>query len=445
MQTNAKNKEHITLSFIIWIAILLNISVVHGQNALKKGEYLPEMTIKNVYNVKGHDINLSKGKTKLILFDFWSPNCTACLMSFPKLDSLQRLFNDDISIILVNQQSLDSTKIFFNQRKFLYKPNLPFVTSDTLLNCLFPNLGNPAYAWLDGEGKFYQMSNNITADGIRSFISQQKTGLENYRAKRTYLPSLFDPEFDNNLMSYSYLSKAIPGVNLSGAVGMKGITSSNYTILDLYRRAYGEQGKYNFKKIWKIELIVKDNSRFIIPDNIDLAYKWKKEHLYTYALLLPQEKAKERFHVMQNDLDRYFGLTSNVEKRLVKSMTLVRTSTKDKLKSKKELKSKSVDLSGFFMSDLHTSKITSKRVLTDCPYLMFSNIFKAWVELRLQKPFIDQTGYAGNIDISMNGAVVDRFDLAEIRKALKAYDLDLVEEECMIDVLILREENNSGL
>ncbi|WP_316778921.1 thioredoxin family protein [Pedobacter antarcticus] len=439
MGTNSKNIKGRSLMLVVFTMFLLNMPEVQGQNALKKGEYLPDMKIKKIYNASKSEIDLSGGKSKLILFDFWSPDCTGCLLSFPKLDSLQKLFGDDIRIVLVNKQNRDSTERFFEQRKFLYKPNLAFVTGDTLLNRLFPNLAKPAYAWLDGDGKFYQMSNVLTADGIRNFISQQETGFDDYRAKRIYLSSLFDPAYDNNLLSFSYLAKAVPGVNLNDAVGERGISSANSTILDLYRKAYGEQGKYDLKKRWRVELLVDDSSRFEIPDNYDLAYAWRKENLYTYSLLLPEGKASERYNLMQKDLDRYFGITSKIEKRMVRCMTLIRTSTKDKLKSKHNLKGIDIEPFSFFMAYERTSKFYSKRKLVNRPYQMFSDILKGWAELKMQKPFIDQTGYIGNIDISLDGAVVDRFDMIEIRNALNVYDLDIVERDCLIDVLVLRE------
>lgn len=441
MPINSQNMRFSLLQFSIWTAILLNVApFAYGQAALKKGERLPNMTIKNLYNDTKKEINLSDLNSKLILFDFWSPSCGACLVSFPKLDSLQRLFGDEIRIILVNKQSLDSTKKFFEARKFLYKPDLPFATNDTSLNRLFPNLGNPAFAWLDGDGIFYETSEELTGDAIRNFLSQRKTGMENYRQKRRNLSSLFDPAFGNNLLSYSYLVKAIPSVRLSGAVGERGISSSNSTILDLYRKAYNEQGRFNFDKSWKIKLIVQDSSRYLIPNNSDLAYRWRKENLYTYSLLLPKEKAKDRFVTMQKDLDRYFGVDSKVEKQMAKCMVLVRTSLKNKLKSNKNLKAEETGPLKFTMSSTNTVKIERKRELSNQPYQLFSGLFGAWVELRLHKPFIDATGYEGNIDISLNGEILDRFELNEIRKALHVYDLDLVEKECFIDVLVLRDE-----
>lgn len=434
MQTNFR-----LFNLIILLVCAFYVPTVHAQIALKKGDRVPEMILRNVFNTPKKELNLSTINSKLILFDFWSPNCTACLMSFPKLDSLQSLFGDEISIILVNQQSHDSTKRFFDQRKFLYKPNLAFITSDTVLNLMFPNLGNPAYAWLDGNGKFYQMSDELTADGIRNFISQQNTGLADYRVKRRYVSSLFDAEFRNHLLSYSYLTRAIPGLNLSGEIDRRGISKSNYSILDLYKEAYSGQLQQDFNKPWKIELIVKDSSKYIEPSNSDSAYRWRQGNLYTYSLLLPEEKAGEKYSVMQKDLDRYLSLESKVESKMVQCLALIRTSTRDKLKTNTKNKSKDISLLKFGMSDLRTSKIDAKRELINRPYHLFSELFGAWVEFRLQKPFLDLTGYIGNIDISFKGEVVDRFDLIEIRKALKLHDLDLIEKECSIDVLVLRE------
>lgn len=432
-------KGHL-FKFIICISTIVNIANVYAQAPLKKGDRLPDNKLKSVYNARKGEIDLSTIKAKLILLDFWSPNCTGCLTSFPKLDSLQKLFGKDISIILVNEQSLDSTKRFFDQRKFLYKPEIPFVTGDIVLNRLFPNLAKPAYAWLDGDGKFYQMTNSLTGEGIRKFMLEQKSGLDEYLGRQRYLPSLFDQEFKEDLLSYSYLAKAIPGVSLAGEGDGRRISVPNYTILELYKEAYNEIGKYDFGKPWKISLAVKDSSRYILPANSDLAYEWRKENTYTYSLLLPKEGAADRFKTMQKDLDRYFGIESNVEKRMVKYLALVRTSANDKLKSKRRSKFKAIDPHNFIMSSHgQANKYYPKRELIAHPYQVFSRIFKVWVERRLKQPFVDQTGYAGDVSISISGDVVDRFELLEIKTALRAYDLDLVEKEYLIDVLVLKE------
>lgn len=426
----AKTQHLILLIVILGFIPLLSMA----QAALKKGEQIPDIVLQNIYNYPKKAFDLNQIRGKLIIFDFWSPSCISCLKSFPKIDSLQRLFANEVTIVLVNKESLDSTRRFFETRKFLFRPEIPFATSDVTINKLFPNRANPAYAWIDGEGKFHQMTNELTAASIRRFLAENKVNLEDYRERRKYLTSLFDREYESSVISYSYLSKAIPGVNLNGSIGKNGLSFHNYDLLNLYREAFGEQGKYDFSKKWNIVLDVNDTQRFISPEEEELAHDWKRKNLYNYALLLPENMAEERFSMMRSDLKRYLGFDARVEKKLISSMILVKVGNTDKLKSNK------TGPSNFRMSDIRTSQIDSVRRLINRPFKTFSNILGSWVALRLEKPFVDETGYSGNIDIELNGNALDSFNLGKIRAQLKQYGLDLIEQKRPIDVLVIREK-----
>ncbi|RZK40566.1 MAG: DUF3738 domain-containing protein, partial [Pedobacter sp.] len=277
-------------------------------------------------------------------------------------------------------------------------------------------------------------TNELTAASIRRFLAGNKVNLEDYRERRKYLTSLFDREYEPSVISYSYLSKAIPGVNLNGSIGKNGLSFHNYDLMNLYREAFGEQGKNDFSKKWNIVLDVNDTQRFISPKEEELAYDWKRKNLYNYALLLPENMSDERFSMMRSDLKRYLGFDARVEKKLISSMILVTVGNTNKLKSKK------TGPSNFRMSDIRTSQIDSVRRLINRPFKTFSNILGSWVALRLEKPFVDETGYSGNVDIELNGNAVDSFNLGKIRAQLKQYGLDLIEQKRPIDVLVIREK-----
>ena len=54
---------------------------------------------------------------------------------------------------MVNKQSKEITTNFFEKRKRIKAPDLPFITGDTLLHNTFGIDGVPIYVWIDSAGK----------------------------------------------------------------------------------------------------------------------------------------------------------------------------------------------------------------------------------------------------------------------------------------------------
>lgn len=69
---------------------------------LKVGDKMPDVAIVNIINAHYKTAKVSDYKGKLILLDFWSTWCSACIDGFSELDSLQRQYPDKIQVLLVN-------------------------------------------------------------------------------------------------------------------------------------------------------------------------------------------------------------------------------------------------------------------------------------------------------------------------------------------------------
>lgn len=52
------------------------------------GDKVPDIVLNHVINYKAGDIKLSDFKGKLVILDFWSSWCGACIALFPHMDSL---------------------------------------------------------------------------------------------------------------------------------------------------------------------------------------------------------------------------------------------------------------------------------------------------------------------------------------------------------------------
>ncbi len=410
-------KKIVVLNIGLWLLC----SLAYGQ-ALKPGERMPKPKIAHIYNDQHQFLDLVSLNGKVLLFDFWSPNCIACLLSFPKLDSLQRQFGDQIQIILVNRQTKDSTARFFDRRPHLFRPNLPFVTNDTLLNKLFPNRANPAIAWVDKEGIFHQMTSEITSEAIAIFMNKGEVKAKTYRKRHKYVPTLFDPAYQDSISYHSYISKPIDGVKLNGWVsGQNGIAATDTKLLELYVKAFEENGKYDFRGPGQIVLACSK------PPSQELYMR------YNYSLQLPVFKQDDLYQTMQDDLKRNFSYRVSIEMRRHRAFVLVRKNSRDMIAT-----SGGEQLFTFKMSSSFSTDILPQRTIRNYPFERFSNVLKNWIAVKFNMLFADEVNYQGNVDIVFDGKIVDNLTRDGLRAELNRIGLDLIEKDIKQWTLVIR-------
>lgn len=409
--------------------------------ALKKGDVVPDMEINNVFNYISNKLKLSDFKKKLIILDFWSTNCSGCIRSFPKMDSLQKTFDKDIQIILINRSDRDSTERFFHLRRKILKPDLPLITTDTVFQNYFPHRGEPYYVLIDSLRRVHFFPDAITFTLIQRYLDGEDIEIGE-RKKNIYLTSALDERLKGSLNYSSVLIKTTPGLQLTNPNDPEftDITLNFASVIDLYLKAYNDtlNSFFNaYRRPGRSILEGADKFKYVIPEDPELYDEWQKHYSYSYQLVLPKDSRQNKYEVMKQDLNRCFNLEVKIEKRKVKCLTLIRTSTKDKIKSKGE-RAKDNLLPAFIMA----TQIDSVRSYLNKDYKAFSDRLAYIIEYYLKKPFMDATGYnAGKlISIKMSGEALDSFDLEAYKNELMKYDLDLVEQEWLMNVLVLREK-----
>lgn len=426
--------------FLLQILISFFIYTASNAQQLNIGDKLEPLSLKHVFNYPdGEQLTLFSKKPKLTILDFWGHACKGCLESFPYLDSLQKQFAGELQVVLVNPESLDSTKQFLELRKHLLtKPDIPMVTGDTLLSQLFPHLSVPFYVWVDSTGtiRYQTGSDGLTADNISRFLNGQELNMSPYIGRLRYLPSLFAEDQYNSLVSFSYLGHADNSRSIGDGRGFKE-TNDLYrdyaSVKDLFRFAYEENAKYNFRRPGRLILEVEDEYPYVEPTDKNKLPEWKRKYQYTYDLRVPEHLKEKKYELMQQDLDRYFDLVASIEERPLTAWVLVRTGKEDKLKTA------GGDPKDTF--DYHeTAQQYNIRELLNHPYVVFSNRLSKWIEYRLGMPFVDKTEYEGNIDISMDALVLDFMDIDMLNSALKAFDLKLIERDVLVETLVLKKK-----
>jgi len=257
-----------------FLLLLLNLSFSSNAHAqivpLKKGQQLPDSSFSNAYNYRANKpvpIKMTGLRGKLVILDFWGIFCEPCLEGFPKLDSLQRQFGDQIQIMTVSKESQDSVARFFKSHKAVYQPSVPFITGAKNLIKMFPHMGVPYQVWIDKTGKLLQVAEDydFTKENIAAVLSD-KVVFKDSINKPVYKETLLDTTYKNQVQFASYLVRfnKKSGLRLDGNDDKNMITASG-SIVELYQRAYDlmTNSQFELLKPGRLVLDVKDSAKYI--------------------------------------------------------------------------------------------------------------------------------------------------------------------------------------
>lgn len=407
----------------------------------KKGEKVPDIFFHETFNGPDVPLKLSDFRGKLVILDFWGFTCASCLEAFPKLDSLQKKFGEKIKIIPVSREERNSVKDFFRTHVKVHFPDLLFVTGDTALRSLFSGL-NGGYAWIDSSGTFLFEADpfNLTAENIQAVLDNRSSTVQESVAQ-VYMQTAFDERIREQIAYSSVITKYSnkTGIRPPGHEPGKRSFADVGNILYLCQRAFetATENVRDFHEPGRTILEVKDPSRYSRPAGLKglASREWTDQHVYGYQLVLPQNSKQDMHEMMREDLNRFFGLVTGVEKRKVSSYVLIRKGKKDRLRT-----SGNTPKDNFFRTHIKSDHVDSTRQLVNQPFPAFERRLSALVRLAAGKPLIDRTGYTGSIDITMTAAEVDGEDIHLLKKALNRYGLDLVEKDVKMDVLVIKEK-----
>ncbi len=433
----------LSYTYFLSFSSLCIASQINPVTPLHVGSTVPDVAFENVLNFPGANFKLSTFRKKAILIEFWGSNCAACIQKFPMLDSVQKKYSADFSVLLVSSSKADTKEkvgmiLDRLSRSKASKIGLPFILDDKKLNELFPHDAVPYYIWLDSNFKVVALTNTneVSPARLESFIKGENLNfLENEQFKYDQHLPLFASNnggTGKSIIARTTLSGYIPGLHsatfidkndppntrLANAQKVTKVVLTNQTILEFIKRAYTY---FSFP-----ERIDWPDTVFQTLNNKGRSGEWMITNSYTYELIIPPASYATAMSQMQEDIRKYFGYSAVREKTLSDCYTLNVDTT---------LMRTNVTKGGKRLNLLDDSLV---RAFKNC------TIFEMCTSLEnlLKLPVIDESHYSGRVSIDLENADLKNF--TSLKDALRNKGINIEKGQRFIDKLCIIETGKSS-
>lgn len=335
--------------FCLWASLCLCIAHAQTNNNIKPlsiGDTIPDdLVLTNVYNYPASEIRLSDLKGKLVILDFWSTWCGACIEAFPKMHELQKVFKDRVNIIFVNSYPGDSiakVRDFLDNRKKTTGQQvwLPFSLQQYSLLDYFPHRFIPHYVWINKDGVVAAItsSTEVTGINIENLLQgtkniHEKKDILNYDYKKPFFQQNHTLSPDGFLRS-SVLSKYVEGLgSTSGMIKnddgkVTRFYMFNYSPTALIRAAF-----YDNRNVAAGRIIMQSKNQAYFSEKAGQDQD-RYANAYCYELTMPPASEEELFSSMKKDICSGFRVKVVNAKRKIKCLILSLDSNDQRLKTK---------------------------------------------------------------------------------------------------------------
>lgn len=427
-------KRSVHLSSLFFFLCIVPLIAQSMNEGLAIGNKVPNVVLKNMINYKFKEAKLSDFHGKIVIIDFWSKYCSACINGFPKMEQLQRKFEKDIQVLLVTQNNEKDLEYLFQHSPNVINNKLPMVIGDSSLHKLFPHYGEPYLVWIDRIGNVMAttQSEEATEENIQLLLDGQSSvlALRHDKIDFNYNVPLMKEGKGRQWQHLKYYSmfmdwvEDFPGSIVSSFVDTvnrkisEGRHFLNVPIISLYKIAYsnGED----------IPVIVEAKNRemyFKPVENTGKMEEWRRNNVYSYELVLPNERKDDWVSFMKQDLERFFMLKGIVEKRRIPCLVLSVIGGSNKFKTK----------GGSVISEKTRNGWVFRNVSLD--KLKISLLHK-YIGTAQFPVFIDSTNYKGKVDMDLKA---DIEDLPALEKELTSYGLNIRKIEMETTCLVIKE------
>ena len=406
------------LTILIVLALLCHFFKVEAQiryttEALKVGDTIPDVILKNVINYNSPSIRLSDHKDKLIIVDFWGTTCVPCIQHLPIIYKLQKEFANQVFFLPVDIDTKydPPAKIekFFAQRKKAF--DLPSVVMDTVMKNLFHPQYLGLYVWIKNEKVFqYTDAEAITSDNISKALSTDSLSLRQIDITvNDYEKPLFDDQRGKLPLIYYTRSMLFPYTpSLNGAGWQTDSTGKVYRVsfinIDPYSLLLAANPAFaHFNE--RVKNLTGHADLYPADFDTDSA---RKKNSFCYEAIFPAVSRVKAVRYIKEDIARYFPYL--LDSALVTDSCWVLSLSKTKkLKVSNSLKTGSTN-------------IYDKLGLANYFYNKRVSELRMELEHQLKMPVLDETGYKNNIWVDLP-ADLTKIELLQQSFAKQGFDL----------------------
>lgn len=433
------------------LVIVLLLSLVMTGNAqqpfkirtIQTGERVPDLVFSHMANFRSQHARLSDFKGKVVILDFWNKNCPSCIAAIPKMEEIQREYGDKVQILLVNCiNRLEDLKGFPKNSsvKLLRNTDLPYVLGVPEFKKLFYHELEPYDVWIDAGGIMRASTTgyNVSSQHVKEFLQGEEPKMRDLtggsRIEASIGQTILRPQNAWVLGKVSYHSALLPELFVGSVNGglydsatgkMIGFLVTDADMSFLFRIANQFQGGRD-----RVVYEVKNPERFFEPSDPNEEDEWRMKWNFGYEIVLPvvacPDDDKESWRrislYMRQDLERSLGITSHIERRVVKCLCLVTVNDSINLATSGGVPHYETPLEGF--------KSTNGSLDAFCEVLKIANCHLGSL------PIVNSTNYSKGVDIQISCPLGD---IPSVRRELARYGLDLVESDRELEVLVLKD------
>ncbi|SDE95020.1 Thiol-disulfide isomerase or thioredoxin [Mucilaginibacter pineti] len=419
----------LTIGTLLFSANVNSQSITNLQK-LKIGEKVPDVRIDRLINSQSKTSKISDYKGKILILDFWSTWCSACLDEMPHAVELQRRFPDKIKIIAVTNQKENVINAFLKTHKQIAGLKLAMSLEDVELSKLFPNKLLPHIVWINPDGIYLGATSqtDLNAKNIDKIWATGAADFSEYKNDDIQFDS-GKPLFVNGngeLPIYEYKSLLTyyqPGLPTS--IGTKKennnirIHATNVTLAMLIRHSLG----LNSLQFPQNRFLVtpSDLEKKVFPDsNVS-----KSQKMFCYELIRKDTSRLGAYKHMLNDIESFFHIKVTTEQRSVKCLTLVVNGNNKRLLTTDNINE----------NNLHDPTVSDKILrggsVYDFIYYLNNN--------ENLPPIIDETNISGLINLHFHS---DFKSLNALNSELFPYGLTLKEAERNLKMITIKKADN---
>jgi len=434
----------------------LNVSgkvrLIPNLPALTIGDQLPDFEIPAIIQGTKRTERSSAFKDQLLIIDFWSIYCSGCVAAMPKMDALQKHFGNKIKILPATYEPEALVANFWKKNRNTKDLSLSTVVEDKILASYFRHLTIPHEVWVY-KGKVIAITTDqyVNQENIQKVISgetvnwPEKNDFYSFDGNKEPLFKLDKAQASpSSVIQYTAISGYKERVNSEGLSGGSGTVrdkKENTIRVFFLNQSIFTSYEMNWRNLINPSTLirpttaitpnqilweVKDQSRYKYDSKMNYQAEWIRKNGICFESLNP-DTGQTNVDISKSIIDglnSLLGLNVRWEKRREKVLVLVRTSDKDKLKSKTIL----TDFKDRFTTKASTRQFRATPLST----------FAYQINQQAKNPYVfDETAYSGEVDMDLD--INSWTNISAIKKALQAYDLDLKEEERLVDKFVFTE------